>query len=85
VRHREPLLPTAWGDAITRAAEESIGSCYSSSFAPSARRLCRDPIGGNLQAFQNTGGVEIIGNRIDGNLQYKANKPGEEQGRGLFG
>jgi hypothetical protein len=29
--------------------------------------------------------VEIIGNRIDGNLQYKANKPGEEQGRGLFG
>jgi hypothetical protein len=29
--------------------------------------------------------VEIIGNRIDGNLQCKVNKPGEEQGRGLFG
>jgi hypothetical protein len=32
-------------------------------------------IGGNLQAFQNTGGVEIRDNRIDGNLQCKANRP----------
>ncbi|MGH8488320.1 MAG: hypothetical protein ACREXS_05495 [Gammaproteobacteria bacterium] len=32
-------------------------------------------IGGNLQAFQNTGGVRIARNVIDGNLQCKANKP----------
>jgi hypothetical protein len=35
----------------------------------------RNTIGGNLQAFQNTGGVEIRGNTIDGNLQCKANDP----------
>jgi len=32
-------------------------------------------IGGNLQAFQNTGGVSIISNNIDGNLQCKENQP----------
>jgi hypothetical protein len=32
-------------------------------------------IGGNLQAFQNTGGVSIISNTIDGNLQCKENVP----------
>ncbi len=32
-------------------------------------------IGGNLQAFQNTGGVSITGNTIDGNLQCKENYP----------
>ena len=32
-------------------------------------------VGGNLQAFQNTGGVSIVDNRIDGNLQCKANSP----------
>jgi len=32
-------------------------------------------IGGNLQAFQNTGGVRITNNRIDGNLQCKENRP----------
>jgi hypothetical protein len=35
----------------------------------------RNVIGGNLQAFQNTGGVEIRRNRIDGNLQCKENRP----------
>lgn len=32
-------------------------------------------IGGNLQAFQNSGGVSIISNTIDGNLQCKQNFP----------
>lgn len=32
-------------------------------------------IGGNLQAFQNTGGVSIVGNTIGGNLQCKENVP----------
>lgn len=32
-------------------------------------------IGGNLQAFQNTGGVSIISNTIGGNLQCKQNFP----------
>jgi hypothetical protein len=40
-------------------------------------------IGGNLQAFQNTGGVEITGNRIDGNLQCKANKPAPTGGNNV--
>jgi hypothetical protein len=35
----------------------------------------RNVIGGDLQAFQNTGGVEIRNNRIDGNLQCKENRP----------
>ncbi len=32
-------------------------------------------IGGNLQAFRNTGGISIISNTIDGNLQCKENVP----------
>lgn len=32
-------------------------------------------IGGNLQAFQNTGGISITGNTIGGNLQCKENFP----------
>jgi hypothetical protein len=32
-------------------------------------------IGGNLQAFQNTGGVSIFNNRVGGNLQCKENVP----------
>jgi len=35
----------------------------------------RNRIGGNLQAFQNTGGLAISDNRIDGNLQCKKNDP----------
>jgi hypothetical protein len=32
-------------------------------------------VGGNVQAFQNTGGVRISYNTIDGNLQCKQNRP----------
>ncbi len=32
-------------------------------------------VGGNVQAFQNTGGVRIRDNVIDGNLQCKENQP----------
>jgi hypothetical protein len=32
-------------------------------------------VGGNLQVFQNEGGVLLRNNRIDGNLQCKANTP----------
>lgn len=35
----------------------------------------RNTVGGNIQAFQNTGGIEISSNRVDGNLQCKANVP----------
>lgn len=35
----------------------------------------RNVVGGNVQAFQNTGGVRIFNNRIDGNLQCKENSP----------
>jgi hypothetical protein len=35
----------------------------------------RNIIGGNLQAFQNTGGISITANTIDGNLQCKENVP----------
>ncbi len=31
----------------------------------------RNVVGGNVQAFQNDGGVAIFANRIDGNLQCK--------------
>ena len=32
-------------------------------------------VGGSIQAFENTGGVVIKGNRVDGNLQCKSNIP----------
>ncbi|WP_088286908.1 hypothetical protein [Ideonella sp. A 288] len=35
----------------------------------------RNIVGGNLQAFNNTGGVRLEGNRMNGNLQCKANMP----------
>ena len=35
----------------------------------------RNIVGGDVQAFQNSGGVSIYDNRIDGNLQCKANRP----------
>lgn len=40
-----------------------------------ALRAINNDVGGNIQAFQNTGGVEIRVNRVDGNLQCKANVP----------
>ena len=35
----------------------------------------RNVVGGSVQAFQNSGGVRIFDNRIDGNLQCKENSP----------
>ena len=32
-------------------------------------------VGGNVQAFQNAGGVRISTNHVDGNLQCKENVP----------
>jgi hypothetical protein len=32
-------------------------------------------IGGSLQAFQNTGGLRLVNNRMNGNMQCKANLP----------
>ena len=43
------------------------------------------PYGGNLQAFQNTGGVEIRRNVIDGNLQCKTNNPAPIGGNNVVG
>jgi hypothetical protein len=40
-----------------------------------ALRAIDNTVGGSIQAFQNTGGVEISVNRVDGNLQCKANVP----------
>jgi hypothetical protein len=45
----------------------------------------RNTIGGNLQAFQNTGGLEISKNRIDGNLQCKENNPAPVGGGNVVG
>ena len=35
----------------------------------------RNVVGGNIQAFQNTGGVRFARNRVNGNLQCKDNRP----------
>ncbi len=40
-----------------------------------ALEASRNVVGGNVQAFQNTGGVRFASNRIDGNLQCKENRP----------
>lgn len=45
----------------------------------------RNAVGGNVQAFQNTGGVEIRGNVIDGNLQCKENSPAPVGGNNRVG
>jgi hypothetical protein len=39
------------------------------------QEIRRNVVGGNIQAFQNSGGVAIYRNRVDGNLQCKANVP----------
>jgi hypothetical protein len=41
----------------------------------SALRASRNRVGGSIQVFQNTGGVLIANNRVDGNLQCKENAP----------
>ncbi len=50
-----------------------------------ALRAMRTTVGGNVQAFQNTGGVEIRRNVIDGNLQCKANNPMPIGGNNVVG
>lgn len=40
-----------------------------------ALRAISNAVGGNIQAFQNTGGVQISLNRVNGNLQCKENVP----------
>ena len=45
----------------------------------------RNRVGGDVQAFQNTGGVVISSNRINGNLQCKANSPPPTGGRNVVG
>ena len=40
-----------------------------------ALAVVRNSVGGSVQVFQNTGGAEISGNRIEGNLQCKENAP----------
>ncbi|HEX5955039.1 MAG TPA: hypothetical protein VFY37_03810 [Solirubrobacterales bacterium] len=40
-----------------------------------ALRAISNTVGGNIQAFQNTGGVQISFNRVNGNLQCKENVP----------
>jgi hypothetical protein len=41
----------------------------------SAVRASRNRVGGSIQAFQNTGGVLVASNQVDGNLQCKENAP----------
>lgn len=38
-------------------------------------KALKSTVGADVQAFQNTGGVRIRGNTIDGNLQCKENRP----------
>ena len=40
-----------------------------------ASRHHREAFGGSIQVFQNTGGVNIASNRVNGNLQCKENRP----------
>jgi hypothetical protein len=41
----------------------------------SSLEASRNRVGGSIQVFQNTGGVRIASNRVDGNLQCKENRP----------
>ena len=41
----------------------------------SALAASRNRGGGSIQVFQNTGGVSIASNRVNGNLQCKENRP----------
>jgi hypothetical protein len=48
-------------------------------------RALRNRVGGNVQAFQNTGGVQIANNVINGNLQCKENRPAPTGGGNRVG
>lgn len=41
----------------------------------SALEASRNRVGGSIQVFQNTGGVRIASNGVNGNLQCKENRP----------
>jgi hypothetical protein len=45
----------------------------------------RNRVGGNIQAFQNTGGVRIANNVVNGNLQCKENRPAPTGGGNRVG
>jgi hypothetical protein len=47
--------------------------------------VLRNRVGGSVQVFQNTGGVEIRRNVIDGNLQCKENTPRPVGGGNIVG
>jgi hypothetical protein len=46
-------------------------------------RLHRTIVNGDVQYFENRGSISISRNRIDGNLQCKANSPGPKGGRNV--
>lgn len=46
-----------------------------------ALRADRNVVGGNVQAFKNTGGVAFNGNRVDGNLQVQRELAGTDRWR----
>jgi hypothetical protein len=48
-------------------------------------RALRSRVGGNVQAFQNRGGVQIANNVINGNLQCKENRPAPTGGGNRVG
>lgn len=50
-----------------------------------ALRALRNRVGGSIQVFQNSGGVEIRRNTIDGNLQCKSNAPRPVGGGNVVG
>ena len=49
------------------------------------QNIRRNTVGGSVQAFQNTGGVQIYRNRINGNLQCKENRPRPTGGDNVVG
>ena len=50
-----------------------------------ALKVIRNRVGGSVQVMQNTGGVEISRNTIDGNLQCKENIPAPTGGGNVVG
>jgi hypothetical protein len=48
-------------------------------------RVRRTRVGGSVQAFQNNGGIEIVDNTINGNLQCKENEPAPTGGGNQVG
>ena len=71
-RRQRPDRPGRRRDGSSGAASKAT-SCSTSNREPSLANSNR--VGGSLQAFQNTGGVTISEQPIDGNLQCKENEP----------